>query len=127
MSNADLAQRAGIDPWALHAKIAVGDPAQVESLAAAFYQAGGNMSEASADQQRSAGYRQQGYTAAGTSPIDFDAEAKSTAATPEHLQQIGKILDGVAGDLSGAMRTAESEIKALEGEIARNRMLVGPS
>jgi hypothetical protein len=118
LSHTDLAQRAGIDPWALHAKIAVADPAQVESLAAAFYKAGGNMSQAGADQQRSADYRKDGYTTAGTSPIDFDAEAKSTIAAPENLQQIGKILDGVATDLSGAMTTAKSEIGALDSELS---------
>jgi tellurite resistance protein len=118
LSNADLAQRAGVDPWALHAKIAVGDPAQVESLASAFYKAGGNMAQAHTDQQRSADYRSQGYTAAGTSPIDVDAEAKSTVAAPENLQQIGKILDSVATDLSGAMKTANSEVTTLEGELS---------
>jgi hypothetical protein len=118
LSNADLAQRAGVDPWALYAKIAVADPAQVESLAAAFYKAGGNMSQANVDQHRSAGYRQQGYTTAGSSPINFDAEAKATVASPEHLQQIGKILDGVASDLSRAMNTAKTEIGSLEQELS---------
>jgi hypothetical protein len=118
LSNSDLAQRAGLDPWALHAKIAVGDPAQVESLAAAFYKAGGNMAQARADEKTSATYRQQGYTSAGTSPIDVSAEAKSTVAAPENLQQIGKVLDGVASDLSAAMKTAGSELGALENELS---------
>jgi hypothetical protein len=117
LDRADLAQRAGVDPWALHAKIAVGDPAQVEALAAAFYRAGGNMAQANADQHKSAAYRRQGYTTAGTSPVDFDAEARSTATSPEHLQQIGRILDGVAADLSGAMRTADDEVGALDREL----------
>jgi hypothetical protein len=117
LSRADLAQRAGVDPWALHAKIAVADPAQVESLAAAFYKAGGNMSQAHADQQLSAKYRSDGYTTAGTSPIDFDKEAQSTVAAPENLQQIGKVLDGVAADLSGAMKTANDEVHTLDGEL----------
>ncbi|MDT4914250.1 MAG: hypothetical protein QOC66_3378 [Pseudonocardiales bacterium] len=118
LSNAQLAELAGVDPWVLHAKIAVADPAQVESLAAAFYKAGGNMAQANTDQQRSATYRRQGYSADGTSPIDFDAEAKATVAAPENLKQIGKILDGVATDLSGAMSTAESEVSTLEQELS---------
>lgn len=117
LSKPDLAQRAGVDPWALHAKIAVGDPAQVEGLAAAFYKAGGNMAQSNTDQQRSADYRSQGYTSAGTSPVDFEAEAKATMAAPENLQQIGKVLDGVAADLSQAMKTAGDEVKTLDGEL----------
>jgi len=115
---AELAQRAGVNPWDLHAKIAVGDPAQVETLAAAFYKAGGNMSQAKADQQTSATYRKQGYTNAGTSPINADAEAKSVASAPEDLQQIGKVLDGVASDLSEAMQTANTQVAALKTEFA---------
>jgi hypothetical protein len=118
LSDADLAARAGVDPWALHAKIAVADPAQVESLAGAFYKAGGNMAQAGVDQKQSAAYRTQGYTVSGASPIDVDAEAKSTATSPENLQQIGKILDSVAGDLSTAMSTAGGEVSALEQELA---------
>ncbi|HZC69201.1 MAG TPA: hypothetical protein VE442_00765 [Jatrophihabitans sp.] len=117
LSREDLTNRAGIDPWALQAKIVVGDPAQVEGLAAAFYKAGGNMSQARADQQQSAKYREHGYTFAGTSPVDFDKEAASTVAPPENLQKIGKILDGVASDLSGAMKTANDEMATLGGEL----------
>ena len=119
LSREELVQRAGIDPWALHAKIAVGDPAQVEDLAAAFYKAGGNMSQARDEQKQSAKYREQGYTSAGTSPIDFNKEAESTAAPPENLQKIGKILDGVASDLSGAMKTANDEAATLDSELSQ--------
>lgn len=111
---ADLVQRAGVDPWALQAKVAVGDPAQVESLAAAFYRAGGDMGNARTDTRRSQTYRTQGYTSNGTSPIDVNAEAKSVATSPEDLQQIGKVLDGVATDLSGAIKTANSQVSSLQ-------------
>lgn len=120
---ASLAQAAGVDPWALLTKLQSGDPAQIESLAAAFYSAGGNMTEAHAAAQQSQTYVKQGYKVQGSAPLDFSTEAQQTEASivdgKERLPQIAKVLTAVAGDLDTATTKAASEVKALDGEIQK--------
>lgn len=117
LSYADLASRAGVDPWALHAKVAVGDPAQVETLATAFYKASGDMADARSSKATADRYVAEGYTVAGSSPVDFAGQAAATHASPEHLQSIAKILQGVAGELDSTMSTAASEVSSLESQL----------
>jgi hypothetical protein len=114
ISNEELAARAGVDPWAEHAKLAVGDPAQVEELAATFAKAGGDMQTSNNYQQTAQGYVAEGYTIAGSSPVDFEAEVKATSATPEHMAQIGKTLAGIAGSLDLATNQAKQSVTNLE-------------
>jgi hydrolase family protein len=116
-TQADLVARAGIDPWALRDKLAAGDPAQVETLAAAFYKAGGDMEQSNSAQHQAQVYVGEGYTVNGSSPVDFEAEARGTRQTPAHLNQIGKILTTIAGDLDNQTHRAKSEVTTLEGQI----------
>jgi hypothetical protein len=118
ISRDELAQKAGFDPWKEQAQLAKGDPAQVEGLAAAFYKAGGDMTTSNSYQQKAQHYVGEGYQVNGASPVDFDAQAAGTKTSPEHLQQIGKTLDSVAGDLDGAISKATSEVNGLNGELA---------
>lgn len=118
ISNDELAQKAGFDPWKEQGRLAKGDPAQVESLAAAFYKAGGDMTTSNSYQQKAQHYVGEGYQVNGASPVDFDAQAAGTKTSPEHLQQIGRTLDTVAGDLDGAISKATSEVNGLNGELA---------
>lgn len=98
-SQAELVAQAGVDPWALRDKLKAGDPAQIETLAAAFYGAGGDMAESNAAKRQAQVYVGEGYTVNGSSPVDFDAEARGTKQSPDHLNAIAKVLTGVAGDL----------------------------
>lgn len=116
-SQADLAARAGVDPWKLRDKLTAGNPAEIESLAAAFYQAAGNMNDHNSALKTAQGYVAEGYTVNGSSPVDFEAEARGTKQTPEHLNGIAKILVSIAGTLDGKTGTAKSEVTALEGRL----------
>ena len=118
ISNDELAARAGVNPWELQTRVATGDPAQIGSLAAAFYKAGGDMTDYQTEQHAVKTYVSQGYTVAGASPVDFDAQAKATMTTPEHLQQIGKVLDSVGTDLDNAMTKSASELSALTSTLS---------
>src|SRR5215211_6397842 len=100
-TRADLVARAGVDPWGLRDKLAAGDPAQIETLAAAFHRAGGDMADSNAAQVQAQRYVAEGYTVNGASPVDFDAEARATRQTPEHLNAIARILTTIAADLDG--------------------------
>src|SRR5690349_11994294 len=117
ISNDELAARAGIDPWAEHQKLASGDPAQVEQLAATFAKAGGDMQTSNNYQSTAQQYVAEGYTINGSSPVDFEAQVKATAASPEHMMQIGKLLAGIAGSLDGATNSAKNDIATLESNL----------
>jgi Hydrolase N-terminal helical domain len=114
ISNEELATRAGVDPWAEHQKLASGDPAQVEQLAATFAKAGGDMGASNAYQSNAQHYVAEGYTIDGSSPVDFEAEVRSTSTTPEHMLQIGKTLAGIAGSLDTATNSAGTDVANLE-------------
>jgi hypothetical protein len=116
-TRADLVARAGVDPWGLRDKLAAGDPAQIETLAAAFYRAGGDMAESNAAQTQAQHYVAEGYTVNGSSPVDFDAEARASRQTPEHLSAIAHILTTVAADLDGRTGNAETEVSNLESTL----------
>jgi hypothetical protein len=116
-TQADLVARAGIDPWGLRDKLVAGDPAQIETLAAAFYRAGGDMGQSNQAQHQAQTYVGEGYTVDGRSPLDFDAQARATKQTPDHLNSIGRILSTIAGDLDGQTRKAKTEVSGLEGTI----------
>jgi hypothetical protein len=116
-TQADLVARAGIDPWGLRDKLSAGDPAQVETLAAAFYQAGGDMEQSNQAQRQAQVYVGEGYTVNGSSPLDFEAEARATRQTPAHLKQIGRILTTIASDLDNQTHRAKSDVTTLEGTI----------
>jgi Hydrolase N-terminal helical domain len=116
-TQADLVARAGIDPWKLRDKLLAGDPAQIETLASAFYRAGGDMGHSNQAQHQAQTYVGEGYTVNGKSPLDFDAQARATKQTPEHLNTIGRILTTIAGDLDGNTHRAKSEVTTLEGTI----------
>ncbi|WP_375487743.1 hypothetical protein [uncultured Jatrophihabitans sp.] len=118
ISNDELAARAGVNPWDLNAKLAVGDPAQVGSLAAAFYKASGDMTSYNTEQRAVKRYVSEGYKVDGTTPVDFDKQARSTAGTPDTLRQIGKVLDAVGTHLDTAMRKTDAELTALQGTLA---------
>jgi hypothetical protein len=117
ISNDELASRAGIDPWAEHQKLASGDPAQVEQLAATFAKAGGDMQTSNNYQSTAQHYVAEGYTVNGSSPVDFEAQVRATAASPEHMMQIGKLLAGIAGSLDTATNSAKNDISTLEGNL----------
>lgn len=118
-----LAGAAGVDPWALLKKLEAGDPAQIESLAAAFYQAAGKMSEAHAATEQSQSYVKQGYQVQGAAPLDVNAEAQQTKASisdgKDRLPQIAKVLSTVAGDLRTATTKSASEISTLNAAIQK--------
>ena len=116
-TRADLVARAGVDPWGLRDKLAAGDPAQIETLAAAFYRAGGDMGESNAAQAQAQAYVAEGYTVNGGSPVDFDAEARATRQTPEHLSAIARILTTVAADLEARTGKAKTEVSHLESTL----------
>ena len=116
-SQAELVAKAGIDPWGLRDKLAAGDPAQIETLAAAFYKAGGDMDQSNQAQHQAQTYVGEGYTVNGKSPLDFEAEARATKQTPAHLNQIGKILTTIASDLDNQTHRAKGEVTTLEGTI----------
>ncbi len=118
LTRAELVARAGVDPWGLRDKLVAGDPAQVETLAAAFYRAGGDMADSNAAQAQAQHYVGEGYTVNGSSPLDFDAEARGTKQTPEHLSSIAKILTTVAGDLDTQTGKAKTEVGGLETKLA---------
>ncbi|HEY0500226.1 MAG TPA: hypothetical protein VGD48_31070 [Kutzneria sp.] len=117
-SQAELVAQAGVDPWALRDKLKAGDPAQIETLAAVFYSAGGDMADSNAAKQQARTYVGEGYTVNGSSPVDFDAEVKGTRQTPEHLNAIAKVLTGVAGDLDRQTGGAVKEVGSLESTLA---------
>jgi hypothetical protein len=118
LTRAELVSRAGLDPWSLRDKLGAGDPAQIETLAAAFYRAGGDMARSNAAQVQAQHYVAEGYTVNGSSPVDFDAEARGTRQTPEHLDAIAKILTTVAGDLDTQTGKAKTEVSGLETKLA---------
>jgi hypothetical protein len=113
----DLAAQAGVNPWSLNKQLAVGDPAQVETLAASFYKAGGDMATSNADTAKAKTYVSEGYTVNGTTPIKFDQEASGTGNSAENLVKIGKLLDTIAGDLDTAAKKSAGEITALNTTI----------
>jgi hypothetical protein len=117
-TRADLVARAGVDPWGLRDKLAAGDPAQIETLAAAFYRAGGDLADSNAAQAQAQRYVAEGYTVNGSSPVDFDAEARATRQSPEHLAAIARILTTVAADLDGRTGSAKTEVSHLESTLA---------
>ncbi|MGQ0774741.1 MAG: putative alpha/beta hydrolase [Pseudonocardiales bacterium] len=116
-SQADLVARAGIDPWGLRDQLTEGNPAQIETLAATFYSASGDMEDSNAAQRQAQIYVSQGYTVNGSSPVDFEAEVRATKQTPEHLNEIAKILTTVAGDLDTKTRTAKTQVGDLESTL----------
>jgi hypothetical protein len=117
-TRADLVARAGVDPWGLRDKLAAGDPAQIETLAAAFYKAGGDMGQSNAAQSQAQRYVAEGYTVNGSSPVDFDEQARATRQSPEHLNAIAKILTTVAGDLDDKTDQAQVAVTGLETKLA---------
>jgi hypothetical protein len=120
---ASLASAAGVDPWALLAKLHSGDPAQIEALAAAFYKAGGDMSDAQSATKQSQAYVTAGYKVQGAAPLDFDTSAAETKASiaggADHLPAIAKILGSVATDLDTATRKAQGEVDTLNGLVGK--------
>lgn len=118
---ASLASAAGVNPWDLLTKLKSGDPAQIESLAAAFYKAGGDMSDAHAASSQAQAYVKQGYKVQGSSPLDFDKDAAQTKAAikggADNLPKIAKILGTVASDLAGATKKAAGEVDTLDGQL----------
>jgi hypothetical protein len=118
LTRADLVARAGVDPWSLRDKLAAGDPAQIETLAAAFYRASGDLADSNAALAQAQQYVAEGYTVNGSSPVDFDAQARGTRQSPEHLTAIARILTMVAGDLDTQTGGAKAEVARLEGTLA---------
>ncbi|SHG12367.1 hypothetical protein SAMN05443575_1435 [Jatrophihabitans endophyticus] len=120
---ASLAAAAGIDPWALQAKLGKGDPAQIEALAAAFFRASGRSGAAETAARKSQAYVRQGYSVQGSSPIDMSAAAKTLVRDPAvgkaHTAQIAKILGHVGGDLGRAGTRAGHEIDQLDAAVNR--------
>ncbi|MPQ98749.1 hypothetical protein GB931_12625 [Modestobacter sp. I12A-02628] len=114
---ASLTAAAGIDPWALTEKLASGDPAQIQTLATAFWSAAGDADDARASQSRADEYVAEGYTVDGSSPVDFQAQARSLQSSPEELTQIARILDSVAADLDRGTDAAQLELEGLVGDV----------
>ena len=115
---AQLTAAAEVDPWALLAQLRAGDPAQIDELAAAFYQAGGDLADASSAAARSTSYVRAGYTVAGGAPLDYNAQARQTSAgmsdAADKLPKIAKLLTGVADDLVTATSNAATQVASLE-------------
>jgi hypothetical protein len=120
---ASLVSAAGVDPWGLVKKLNAGDPAQIESLAAAFYRAGGDLTDAHTATAQAQSYVKQGYQVQGSSPLDFDRNAAQTKAAikggAENLPKIAKILGSVAQDLAGATTQARAEVDTLDGQLTK--------
>lgn len=65
ISNAQLASRAGVDPWKIQEMLAAGDPGAVQSMGAQFTQAGGQAGQATAVGQQASQQTAQAFTADG--------------------------------------------------------------
>ncbi len=122
-SNEQLADLAGVDPWKLHAQLAAGSPAEIDSLASAFYQAGGQAAEAQASARSAQRYVAAGYSTDGGSPVNDSAEVARVQASlgnsSDHLPRIGRLLVAVADELDTATTRAAGEITGLDGALAR--------
>jgi hypothetical protein len=118
-----LADAAGVDPWKMLTQLQSGDPAQIDSLAAAFYKAAGHMSEASDATEHSQTYAKAGYHVNQNSPLDASAEAAHTKASivdgKERLPAIAKLLTTVATDLDSATKKAAGEVATLNSTLQR--------
>ncbi|SHG12222.1 Alpha/beta hydrolase [Jatrophihabitans endophyticus] len=121
-TRADLVAAAGIDPWALEAKVAAGDPAQIDHLAAAFYRAGDRTAEAARAEQRSSTLVRHGYSSGGAA-LDYNATARQTRAhltdASVALPRIARLLTTVAEDLTTARSGAAEQVRGLAGDLER--------
>lgn len=116
-SRTELVSGAGVDPWTLLEKLTAGNPAEIESLAASFYRAAGQMDQHNSALRTAQGYVGEGYTVNDASPVDFGAEAASTRQSPEHLGGIATILADIANALDAKTDAAEREVSTLDSEV----------
>jgi hypothetical protein len=125
-----LISEAGGDPWAIHASLQSGRPAQISDLAQAFHAAGRCTSESSkafeAARQRfeSAWNREN-----GSHPINDSAEVqrvmKSLGAQSLQLPTIAADLEKIAAALAEAQKPAAGQIANLEAQLQRLDQLIG--
>ncbi|WP_375483760.1 alpha/beta hydrolase [uncultured Jatrophihabitans sp.] len=123
LTRASLVAAAQVDPWAMLAQLEAGDPAQIEELASAFYRASGHTRAALSADAQAKRYVRAGYTVNGTSPLDYSADARRTAASlhdaADALPKIAKVLTAVADDLQTSTGTVTTEVHALDATLDR--------
>ena len=122
-TRAELAAAAEVDPWALLGQLRAGDPNEIEELAAAFYRAGGDASDAHRADARATELARQGYRVNGAAPVDANAEARQTSGSlsdaAEKLPKIAKVLASVAEDLADTTGEAAKQVSGLDRDLAR--------
>ena len=119
-----LVASAGGDPWAADAALQAGNPAQVDALACAFYDACRCTEAASgafdaARRRFAAAWR----AGASTHPLNGSADVRRVATKLDwqfrSLSKIGVDLENIAADLAGSQRAAAAVIAALESDLHR--------
>lgn len=120
-SYADLAARAGVDPWTLRDDLAAGSPVEITAMARAFARAGGDAELAAQLTREGADLLAQGYTVDATSVVDAEDHVARTRAQlgndGEDLRRVARILDTVSDDLETSTADAQREVAALEAAL----------
>lgn len=121
LDRAQLAALAEVDPWAVLAQLRAGDPAAIDALASAFYQAAGHTNDAATSHQHAVAYQRAGYHVGASSPVDANANVQATTRTlsdaGQKLPQIAKLLTTVGDELASSTSTVQTKVSNLEADL----------